>query len=107
MGIVQKLNRMQAKTRDSEEIGHWFTSLAPLIVAFTFFIVFVSTSAIPNKVDLYVMGAAAGFSGLQIFWIVRGWRRDEATTVILGFLGIAIAVGLAWFYMRYQPFRPL
>lgn len=99
MGIVQKLSRMNATTRDSEEIGHWFTSLAPLVVAFTFFIVFVSASAIPYKSELYVMGAAAGFSGLQIFWVVRGWRRNEATTVILGLVGIAIAVSLAWLYL--------
>ena len=81
MGIVQKFNRIKSNTRDDEEIGHWFTSLAPLGMAFVFFFVFVSGSDIPNKDELYVIGGAAGFSGLEIYWIVRGWRRDEATTI--------------------------
>lgn len=102
MGIVQKFNRIKSNTRDDEEIGHWFTSLAPLGMAFVFFFVFVSGSDIPNKDELYVIGGAAGFSGLEIYWIVRGWRRDEATTIVLGILGIAIAVGLAWLYVRLK-----
>lgn len=100
MGIGQKLERMKTTTRDEDEIGHWFTSLAPLAMAFTFFFVFVSGSDLPNKDVLYVLGAAAGFAGLELYWIVRGWRRDEVTTIVLGLLGVAIAAGLAWLYVK-------
>ena len=100
MGIVGKFKRLKSTIRDDTEVGHWFTSLAPLGMAFAFFFVFVSGSDIRNKDVLYVIGAAAGFSGLEIYWIVRGWRRDEATTILLGIIGIAIATGLAWLYVK-------
>ena len=54
---------------------------------------------IPNKDLLYVIGAAAGFSGLQGYWIYRGWSRDEGMTVILGVIGIIFAAILTWAYI--------
>jgi hypothetical protein len=99
MGMVQKFQRMKSTTRDEEEIGHWFTSLAPLAMAFAFFFVFVSGSDLPHKDQLYVIGAAAGFAGLELYWIVRGWRRDEVTTVLLGVMGVVLAGGVAWWYV--------
>ena len=46
--------------------------------------------------------AAAGFSGLQAYWIARGWRRNEGLTVVLGIVGIAFALLLAWLYLGFS-----
>ena len=82
--------------RDHEEMGRWIFSLIPLGVAFVFYFIFLLPADIANKDILYVTGATAGFSGLQAYWVVRGWKRRELLTVILGVLGITVAFGLTW-----------
>ena len=46
-----------------------------------------------------VIGAAAGFTGLQSYWIFRGWQKNHALTIVLGLIGIAIVLGLVRLYL--------
>ncbi len=99
MKVSQKIKKMILIPRDDKEIERWFISLAPLCLAFAFFIVFISSMEMPNKDIIYTIGGTAGFSGLQTYWIGRGWSRGDGSTVILGFIGIAFAVAIAWLYI--------
>jgi len=54
---------------------------------------------VPNKDIILITGIAAGFTGLQSYWIFRGWRKNHASTILLGLIGIAITVSLAWGYI--------
>jgi len=36
---------------------------------------------------------------LQSYWIYRGWRRNEGSTVLLGLIGIGLTFGVVWLYM--------
>jgi hypothetical protein len=42
---------------------------------------------------------AAGFTGLQSYWIIRGWRKNHALTIVLGLIGVAIVLGLVTLYL--------
>ncbi|MGD2054348.1 MAG: hypothetical protein PVG45_09590 [Gammaproteobacteria bacterium] len=99
MGIGKKMKKMFAQDRDHAEMSTWLFSLTPLGIAFCFYFVFLLPMDIPNKDLLYVVGAAAGFSGLQAYWIARGWKRNEGMTVVLGILGIGFAILLTWAYI--------
>ena len=57
---------------------------------------------IENKDLLYVLGAAAGFSGLQGYWVYRGWVRNDGSTVIMGLAGIALALILTYWYLIFR-----
>lgn len=94
-----KLKRMFEGERDPAEMSTWIFSLTPLGIAFAFYFVFLLPLEIENKDLLYVVGAAAGFSGLQAYWIARGWKREEGVTVVLGFVGIFFAFVLTWAYI--------
>jgi uncharacterized membrane protein HdeD (DUF308 family) len=98
----KKMKEMFSLDRDPEEISRWIFSLTPLGVAFIFYFIFLWPLEIENKLLLYVIGAAAGFSGLQAYWIARGWRRNEGLTVLLGVIGIAFAILLAWLYLGFS-----
>ena len=102
MSISKKIKDMFSRERDPEEISRWIFSLTPLGVAFIFYFIFLLPTDIENKNYLYVIGAAAGFSGLQAYWIARGWSRNEGLTVVLGVIGIAFAVLLAWLYLGFS-----
>ena len=99
MGFGEKFKKMFEGGRDPAEMSTWIFSLTPLGIAFSFYFVFLLPMEIENKDLLYVVGAAAGFSGLQAYWIVRGWNRDEGITVILGIVGIIFAFILTWGYI--------
>jgi uncharacterized membrane protein HdeD (DUF308 family) len=99
MGFGEKFKNMFTGERDPAEMSTWIFSLTPLGIAFTFYFVFLLPMEIANKDLLYVVGAAAGFSGLQAYWIARGWKREEWITVILGIVGIIFAFILTWAYI--------
>jgi uncharacterized membrane protein len=101
MEASSKLRRLFQTSRDQKEIEDWLFSLTPLGVAFVFFIIFVLPMDLPNKDMILVTGIAAGFTGLQSYWIFRGWRKNHGSTVLLGIIGIAITLGLAWGYMNF------
>jgi len=103
MGETGKLAKMLSTSRDRHEIEDWMFTLTPLGVAFVFFIVFILSSDITNKGLVMVVGTAAGFVGLQSYWVFRGWRKNHAITVLMGLLSIALVLGLVWFYTQFNP----
>lgn len=94
-----KLSKLARTSRDPQEIQDWLFSLTPLGVAFVFFIIFLLPMDIPNKDIILVTGIAAGICGLQSYWVFRGWRKNHASTILLGLLGIGITLSLAWGYV--------
>lgn len=100
MKLSERLVKMFSQYRDDKEMEKWVMSLAPLTVAFLFFMVFMLPVQIDNK-DLILVGAGcAGFAGLQVYWVVRGWKRHEGMTVIQGLMGICVAGIAAWLYVN-------
>ena len=99
MAITSKLSQLIKTNRHEKEVERWIFSLTPLGVAFVFFFIFLLPMDIPNKTAILVTGAAAGFAGLQSYWIYRGWCRNEGSTVLLGLIGIGLTFGLVWLYM--------
>jgi len=94
-----KIKKMLKTKRDIGETEDWIFSLTPITVAFVFYILFIINSDIDQKGDFIAYGAAAGLIGLEAYWIVRGWRKHHLSTVIMGFLGIAITLGLLSLYL--------
>jgi hypothetical protein len=94
-----KLGKLLRTGRNPQEIETWLFSLIPLGVAFVFFFLFLLPMDIPRKDVVMVIGAAAGFTGLQSYWIFRGWRKNHALTIVLGLVGIAIVLGLVRLYL--------
>ena len=99
MGNQSKLNKLVTTHRGPGEVQDWIFSLTPIGVAFTFYIVFIMSSAIEPKGLFIAFGAAAGFIGLESYWIIRGWRNNHAITIVMGLLGIAMTLGLLGLYL--------
>ncbi len=99
MNFSEKIKEMFKSEREHTEMGTWIFSLTPLGIAFCFYFIILLPMEIPNKNLLYVAGAAAGFSGLQAYWIARGWKRNDGMTVVLGIIGIVFAFVLTWAYV--------
>ena len=96
-----KISKLLETSRGPQEIQDWFFSLAPLGVAFAFFLIFLWPMDIPNKDVVFATGVAAGFTGLETYWIFRGWRKNHISTILLGLAGIAITVAAAWAYIKF------
>jgi len=99
MANESKLNKLLKTGRNPQEVEDWIFSLTPLGVAFVFFFIFLLPMEIPHKDMVLVIGTAAGFTGLQSYWIFRGWRKNHALTIVLGLIGIAIVVVLVRLYL--------
>ncbi len=97
-----KLEKLLSTPRDRHEIEDWMFTLTPLGVAFVFFIVFILSTNLANKELIMVAGTAAGFVGLQSYWIFRGWRKNHAITILMGLVTIALVLGLVWLYMQFS-----
>ena len=85
-------------TADTED---WLVSLAPVAVAFIFYIFFIMSSDLDNKHMFIAYGITAGVIGLQTFWIVRGWRNKVTSTVVMGGISIIIVLGLLKTYLHF------
>ena len=94
-----KLNKLLTTSRDPGEIQDWIFSLTPIGVAFVFYMIFIMSTDIEPKGLFIAYGAAAGFIGLESYWIIRGWRNNHLLTIMLGFIGIAITAGLLGLYV--------
>jgi hypothetical protein len=94
-----KLGKLLRTRRNPQEVEDWLFSLIPLGVAFIFFFIFLLPMNIPNKDMVMVIGVAAGFIGLQSYWIFRGWCKNHALTIVLGLIGIALVLGLVKLYL--------
>jgi hypothetical protein len=95
-----KLDKLLKTSRNPQEVEDWILSLTPLGVAFVFFFIFLLPMDIPRKDVILIVGTAAGFTGLQSYWIFRGWRKNHAITIVLGVIGIAIVLGLVKLYLE-------
>ena len=96
---TSKINKLLTTGRDQSETEDWMFSLVPVGVAFTFYIIFIMSTDIEPKELFLAYGAAAGFIGLESYWIVRGWRKNHASTILMGFIGIAITLGMLFLYI--------
>jgi len=94
-----KLNKLISTHRGPGEVQDWIFSLTPIGVALVFYIVFIMSTEIEPKALFIAFGAAAGFIGLESYWIIRGWRNNHVITIVMGLLGIAITVGLLGLYV--------
>lgn len=101
MHIPEKIEHIVESHRDEKEVGLWLFSLIPLGVAFIFFFIFLLPMEVLNKDVILVTGAGAGFAGLQGYWIHRGWRREEGSTILLGVLGLAATAVFVWAYINF------
>jgi hypothetical protein len=99
MADTSKLNKLVTTHRGPGEIQDWIFSLTPIGVAFVFYLVFIMSTDIEPKALFIAYGAAAGFIGLESYWIIRGWRKNHAITIVMGFVGIALTLSLLGFYL--------
>ena len=94
-----KLKNLLKTSRDPDEVHDWLFSLIPLGVAFVFFFIFLVPMDIPNKNMILITGFAAGFAGLESYWVLRGWRKNHGSTVVMGLIAIAMTFGLVGSYI--------
>ena len=99
MRDTRKLNKLITTHRGPGEVQDWILSLTPIGVAFVFYIVFITSTNIEPKGLFIAYGAAAGFIGLESYWIIRGWRNNHASTIIMGFIGIIVTLCLLGLYL--------
>jgi hypothetical protein len=99
MRDTNKLNKLLTTHRSPGEIQDWIFSLTPIGVAFVFYIVFIVSSGLEPRGLFIAYGAAAGFIGLESYWVVRGWHNNHASTIIMGLIGIITTLALLGFYM--------
>ena len=101
MAEESKLEKLVKTSRKTGEGEDWIFSLVPISVAFVFYTIFIITSDIEQKGLFMAFGAAAGIIGLESYWIIRGWRNDHGSTVIMGVMGIAVTLGLLFLYISF------
>jgi len=101
MSDESKLEKLLKTNRNTGEGEDWIFSLTPILVAFVFYIMFIISTDIENKGLFIAYGAAAGMVGLESYWIVRGWRNNHGSTVLMGVIGIVIVLGLLYLYMSF------
>ena len=101
MELSVKMRNIIGMRREHSEVQWWMFSLGPLGVAFAFFFVFVLPMQIPDKDIILVTGAAAGFAGLQAYWIFRGWQRAEGLTMLLGVVSLVAVGAFVWWYIEF------
>ena len=99
MGTASKLNKLLTTSRDKSEAEDWIFSLTPMGVAFVFYVMFIMSTNIEPKGLFLAYGAAAGFIGLESYWIVRGWRKNNVSTIVMGLIGITVTLGLLFLYI--------
>ena len=96
---MREANKQSATHRWRGETQGWLFSLPPISVAFVFYIVYIMSSDIEPKGLFIAFGAAAGFIGLESYWIVWGWLNNHAITISMGVIGIIITLCGLGFYM--------
>lgn len=99
MESTSKLNKLLTTSRDKNETEDWIFSLTPMGVAFVFYVIFIMSTNIDTKGLFLAYGAAAGFIGLESYWIVRGWRKNNISTIVMGLIGIVITLSLLFLYI--------
>jgi len=98
MKIANKINKLLATHLWPEDIQDWLYSLPPLGVAFVLYVIYIISSDIEPKGLYIAYGAAAGFIVLESYWIARGLLNNHASTIIMGVIGIIMALCGLGFY---------
>lgn len=98
MSFNSRLSKMLNTSRDPQEAQDWLFSLTPLGVAFVFFFFLIVPMDLPNKSQVMVLGVAAGLAGLQSYWVFRGWRKNNLSTVLLSLIALLIIAAVVWVY---------
>ncbi len=101
MSEESKLEKLVKTSRKKGEAEDWIFSLVPISVAFAFYTLFIIVSDIEQKGLFMAIGAAAGIIGLESYWVIRGWRNDHGSTVVMGLIGIAVTLGLLSLYLNF------
>jgi hypothetical protein len=101
MEKANKLNKLLNTSRDVHEAYDWIFSLAPISVAFVFYVMLIASANLEQREVFIAYGAAAGIIGLETYWILRGWVKNNLSTIILSFLAIVITLGLLNLYLRF------
>lgn len=102
MSDSSKVNKLLHTAREPSELQDWLFSLTPIGVAFVFYIVFIMSSDIEPKGVFIAYGAAAGVIGLESYWIIRGWRKNNLSTIIMGITGIILTLGALTLYLSVK-----
>ena len=100
MSETSKLRKFLETTRDPREIQDWLFSLTPVGVAFVFYVFFIISMEIEPKGEFIAYGASAAFIGLETYWIMRGWQKNHVITIVMGFVGILVALGALHLYLN-------
>ena len=95
---ANNLNKLLAPHIWPEDVKEWIYSLPPIGVMFAFYVAYIISSGIEPKGLYIAYGAAIGFIGLESYWIVRGWLNNHASTIIMGVIGIIMALCGLGFY---------
>lgn len=80
-------------------VENWIFSLIPVGVAFVFYVVFILQSELEHANRFIAIGAAAGFVGLESYWILRGLQAKRSGIVVMGLVGIAITLGALYLFL--------
>lgn len=99
MKDTNKLHKIMTTNRDPGEVQDWIFSLTPIGVAFVFYVIFIMSTHIEPKGEFIAYGAAAGFIGLESYWILRGWRNNHASTIVMGLMGVGVALAALGLYL--------
>lgn len=100
MSETNKLRKLFETTRDPGEIQDWLFTLTPVGVAFVFYIFLIISMEVEPKGEFIAYGAAAAFIGLETYWIMRGWQKNHVITIVMGLVGICIALGALYLYIN-------
>jgi hypothetical protein len=101
MENTSRLKQLLHTSRDECEAHDWVFSLTPVGVAFVFYLMFIMSANIERSGMFIAFGAAAGFIGLESYWVVRGWKKKHLSTIVLSTLAIALTVGLLNVFMHF------
>ena len=85
---------LELQEGNSKMVESWIVSLIPISVAFVFYLVFIMTTNLPNKGEFIAYGAAAGFVGLESYWVVQGVMMQKKRIIIMGLSGIALTIAV-------------
>lgn len=99
---MTELHSEQPDSDSSKVVESWFSSLIPVGVAFVFYVLFILQSDIGNKGLFFAYGFAAGFIGLEAYWIQRGFRSRRPFVVLLGIVGITVTLGVLKLYLAFN-----
>ena len=75
-----------------DDVRGWMRALPPLGIPLALYIIYIITMGIEPRGLYIAYGVWVVFIGLECYWIVRGWLDDHASTIVMGVIGIAIAL---------------